>query len=115
MSKAEGTVTGVYIDQTAARFALCKPGHTLQEFILYNDAPETHTIPQLELARRSWMLSLLQHAYVSNLTVDIAYSSDQIVTSMALMYYAFPLHGGKAQHPNANPAQKPNIPGVLHP
>lgn len=61
-----GQVTAIVITESRARFVVDPPGvlSAPTTFVLYEDPDGIHTIPQLELARRSWMLSIVQAAFV---------------------------------------------------
>jgi len=74
MGFSAGFVALVTVNNQQASFQITTtPDQFAGPFFLFSDAPNTHTIPQVELARRSWFLSLVQSAMVQKDLVMVTY------------------------------------------
>lgn len=86
MAEFTGPISYIEVDAWTATVALVAKGDTNAPgpaLTLYADAPNTFIIPQLEVARRSWVLSLLQNAYIAS--KDVVLKTDDntgMVTSV---------------------------------
>jgi hypothetical protein len=70
-----GRVTSIAINDHKLSFALDRKDS--QRFVLYNEAANTQTIPQFELATRSWMLAVLQTAFTSGKEMVVKYEDNR--------------------------------------
>jgi hypothetical protein len=94
MAEYLGRVYMLYIDGSTAKVSVAKDAGKNEndvspDLVLYNDAPATHTIPPLELARRSWLLSLLQNAYLGDKQVLVSFDDNLLVTSVRVFVQKF--------------------------
>lgn len=81
-----GQVTAIVITEGRTRFVVDPAGMLTAPvtFVLYEDPDGLHTIPQLELARRSWMLSLLQAAFVNGKEVVVSHDEASKATGIRI-------------------------------
>lgn len=83
MPTVKGPVHSVYLDNNTMWLIVLgeKP---VVPLTIFADAPGTSTIPQLELARRSWMLAMVQNCYVHKLDIEVTFGTDNVVTALKL-------------------------------
>ena len=74
-----GRVISIAINDHKLSFALAS--HRNERFVLYDEAANTQTIPQFELATRSWMLALLQTAFTSTRELIVNYNDNREKTN----------------------------------
>jgi hypothetical protein len=82
MPSSKGVVTSIAINGHKLSFALDRKN--TERFVLYAEAPNTQTIPQFELATRSWMISLLQASYNGGKDITITHDENRMVSQLEL-------------------------------
>ena len=74
-----GRVISIAINDHKLSFALAS--HRNERFVLYDEAANTQTIPQFELATRSWMLAILQTAFTTTENLIVNYNDNRNKTN----------------------------------
>src|SRR4051812_33806098 len=73
MTTITGRVTDIAINWNKSSFEVRPDGKPAVGVTLFSDDPNTHTIPQMQLATRSWMLAVLQTAFTSGNPLTVKY------------------------------------------
>jgi hypothetical protein len=87
-----GRVTSIAINDHKLSFALDRKDN--ERYVLYAEAANTQTIPQFELATRSWMLAILQTAFTSGKELVVKYEDNRDHDDMNVLQIEIhdPLH-----------------------
>lgn len=81
MAETTGRVTSIAINGHKVSFALDRKA---ERFVIYDEAPNTQTVPQFELATKSWMLSILQTAFTSTKDLKVKHDDKRLVSQIEL-------------------------------
>lgn len=103
MAKTSGVVSSIAINPNKASFELGLAPRT--RYVLYSDPPNTHTIPQLEIASRSWMLSLLQWSFNTRKEIAVTHNPQMEVSQLEVKVFIEPPPSAPINVPIGTPAQ----------
>ena len=107
MAKTSGVVSSIAINPNKASFELGLLPRT--RYVLYSDPPNTHTIPQLEIASRSWMLSLLQWSFNTRKEIAVTHNPQMEVSQLEVAVFKEPPPVAPVNFPIGTPVKPVKI------
>jgi len=85
MATIIGRVRSIAINDRKLSFMLDEDGSgPAVRLVLYEDAPNTALVSQMEMATRSWMLSLLQTAFNSGKPLTAHFDDKKVVSQIEI-------------------------------
>lgn len=78
--ETKGRVTGIAINSHKVSFILDRKES--ERFVLYDETPNTQTIPQFEMATRSWMMAVLQTAFTTGKELVVNHNDQRAVNQI---------------------------------